>query len=96
MSSQGKRIRKIREALGLSGSEFGKRIGVSRQYVSNLEADRNVLNNEKLVSLLIDMKVNINYILGAEGEMFNIPKCKDEDEKIVRTVEKVLREKGLI
>lgn len=76
MTTQGKRLKKIRLALGLSGEDFGKQIGVSKQYVSNLEADRNVLNNEKLVSLLFDFGVNLNYLIAGKGEMF-INECEN-------------------
>lgn len=76
MTSQGKRLKNIRTALNLSGEEFGKKIGVSRQYVSNLEADRNVLNNEKLVLLSDDLNVNLNYLFTGKGEMF-INECEN-------------------
>lgn len=70
MSTQGQRLKKIRQSLGLSQEEFGKKIGVSKQYVSNLEADRNILNNEKLVSLLVDFCVSSDFILSGKGLMF--------------------------
>lgn len=76
MTTQGKRLKKIRLALGLSGEDFGKKIGVSKQYISNLEADRNILNNEKLVSLLVDFNVNLNYLIAGKGEMF-INECEN-------------------
>ena len=76
MTTQGKRLKKIRLALGLSGEDFGKKIGVSKQYISNLEADRNILNNEKLVSLLVDFNVNLNYLIAGKGEIF-INECEN-------------------
>ena len=95
MTTQGKRLKKIRLALNLSGEEFGKRIGVSKQYVSNLEADRNVLNNEKLVSLLVDFNVNLNYLIAGQGEMFNAPKFEDVRGEILNEVDKLLKARGL-
>ena len=70
MESQGERIKKIRLALGLSQEDFGKIFGITKQYVYGLEKDKLALNNEKLVKLLLDYKVNINYLLAGVGEMF--------------------------
>lgn len=96
MTTQGKRLRKIRQALNLSGEEFGVKIGVSKQYISNLEADRNILNNEKLVSLLLDFDVNLNYLLGGSGTMFNIPQFEDVQDELTLKVEAILRKNGIL
>lgn len=70
MPTQGARIKKIRTALSLSQEAFGGLLGVSKQYISNLEANRNVLNNEKLVMLSVDYDVNLNYLFNGFGEIF--------------------------
>ena len=70
MSTQGSRLTKIRQTLGLSQEEFGAIFDIKKQFVSNIEKDRVVLNNEKLVKLLVDYNVNINYLLAGIGEMF--------------------------
>ena len=95
MTTQGERIKEIRTALKLSQQEFGKIINVSKQYVSNLESNRNILNNEKLVSLLVDLNVNINYILAGIGQPFNPSKFEDVRSEILSEVEKMLKEKGI-
>lgn len=96
MTTQGKRLKKIRQALNLSGEEFGVKIGVSKQYVSNLEADRNVLNNEKLVSLLVDLNINLNYLIGGIGDMFNPPPFEQVQGELVLKVREILRSEGVI
>ncbi|MDO5436683.1 MAG: helix-turn-helix transcriptional regulator [bacterium] len=95
METQGSRLKKIRQLLDLSQADFGEKIGVSKQYISNLEADRNFLNNEKLVSLLVDLNVNINYLLDGRGEVF-IPENEDSDEVLTRKVRAILKNEGLI
>lgn len=98
MTTQGKRLKKIRLALNLSGEEFGTKIGVSKQYVSNLEADRNVLNNEKIVLLLVDLNVNLNYLIGGKGKMFYTEEAQQDEQLeslVAQIVDKKLKEKGL-
>lgn len=97
MTSQGNRIKYIRTLLGLSQEAFGNKINVSKQYVSNLEADRNFLNNDKLVSLLVDLNVNANYILNGVGEPFiNISENSIEvRDKLLKDFETALRNHGI-
>lgn len=70
MTTQGLRLKKIRQTLGLSQEEFGAIFDIKKQFVSNIEKDHVVLNNDKLVKLLVDYKVNINYLLAGIGSMF--------------------------
>lgn len=92
MNSQGIRIKKIRQEMNLSQEAFGKKLDVSKQYVSNLEAGRNLLNNEKLVSLLLDFNVNINYILAGIGEPFNPPPFEKVEDEFTAKVRKLIQE----
>ena len=96
MTTQGKRLKKIRQALGLSGEDFGRKIGVSKQCVSNLEADRNVLNNEKLVSLSVDFNVNLNYLIVGKGEMFNNQQPPATNNELEQEVVRVMKKYGVI
>ena len=80
MTTQGKRLKKIRQDLAMSQEQMGKHFDLSKQYWSNFENDRDVLNNEKLVKLIQYFKVNINYILMGIGEPFIV--TKEESDKI--------------
>ena len=88
MNTQGERVKKVRQALGLSQDEFGSILGIKKQFVSRIENDKDVfLNNDKLVTLLLNSNVNINYILGGIGEMFikqQPANLKDEIKQAVR------------
>jgi len=96
METQGMRIKKIRQALGLSQDKFGEIFEISKQFVSLLEKDKTFLNNDKLVKLLFDYNVNINYLLGGIGEMFNAPKFEQVEGNLTQMVEDILRKNKLI
>lgn len=68
--TQGQRLKKIRQSLGLTQSEIGVALSMSKQYFSKAETDTIVLNNRQLVTLLVDYNVNVNYLLAGRGEMF--------------------------
>ena len=96
MTTQGSRLKKIRQELKLSQEEFGAKLGVSKQYISNLEADRYTLNNERLVSLAVDFNINLNYLLIGVGDIFIPPKFEQAQEGLALEIRKILREEGLI
>lgn len=95
--SQGFRLKQIRQNLNLSQESFGKELGFSRQYLSNIENNRDTLNNEKLVKLVKMYNVNLNWLLTGRGEMFNSPEKKetDFDKKVEQKVTEVLNKYGL-
>lgn len=89
MTTQGTRIKKIRQALNLSQDDFGAIFGIKKQMVSQIENDNNVyLNNEKLTKLLTDYKININYLLGGIGDMF----IKEQPAGLKEEIKQVVRE----
>jgi transcriptional regulator with XRE-family HTH domain len=98
MTTQGERLKKIRRKLGLSQTELGEKLGFSKQYLSNIEADRNLMNNDKLVKLLVDFNVNINYLLAGVGEMFNTPTSNEEfrNSEMISLIDEALKRHGLI
>lgn len=70
MTSQGLRLQKIRKTLNITQEVLGRTLEVSKQVISNIEADRVLLNNDKLVLLGENFNVNMNYLLLGRGEMF--------------------------
>lgn len=102
MEAQGERIKQIRQALKLSQEKFGEVLGIKKQFVSRIENNSVLLNNDKLVTLLLNFDVNINYILGGIGEMFNTSEnsapeniSSDFKDEIVKTVEEYLKTRGV-
>ena len=67
------RIRMVREALELSQREFGERLGVSRDVISNLEYGR-VQPKELVIKHICDLYgVNEQWIKDGNGPMFSYP-----------------------
>ncbi len=95
MSTQGKRLKNIRNRLNLTQEQLGLALGISKQFYSNIETDRTLLNNEKLVLLFKDYNVNLNYLLGGILPMFNNEKGLVVDDFELR-VKNILIREGLI
>ena len=66
------RIKAIRKALGLSQREFGERLGVSRDVVSNLEYGRVYPKELTLRHICKLYGVNLHWLQTGEGEMFDV------------------------
>lgn len=74
------RIIAIRKALKLSQKEFGKKLGVSRDVIGNIEYGR-VQPKELLLQHICELyKVNEHWLKTGEGEMFN--ENPDETKKL--------------
>ena len=98
METQGERIKNIRLGLLLSQDKFGEGLGITKQYVSNIENGIALLSNEKLTSFLLNYNVNINYILTGKGEVF-LGSDKKEEDKLENKIQEVvlkMKEKGLL
>lgn len=81
MSEINDRIKQIRKHLRLSQPEFGKRLGVSRDVIANIDRDAVEPKMLFLEHLCQVYKVNPDWLLHGEGEMFfDSPEDKDEDE----------------
>lgn len=67
------RVREVREHLGLSQAQFGERLGVSRDVISNIEYNRlkNPKQKEPVIKLICStFGVNEIWLRSGEGEMF--------------------------
>lgn len=92
MKGYGERFKKIRQALNFSQSEFGQKLGLSSQGVSNIEKEKSFLSLNSLEKLL-EFNVNLNYLVGSIGEIFNEPYIDDCFKDKVR---QVLKEEGIL
>lgn len=75
-----KRIKDVRQTLKLSQREFGAKLGVSRDVISNIEYNR--VQPKKLLLKHICQLYNVNehWLETGEGEMFN--STPEENHKI--------------
>lgn len=70
------RIKEVRKALHLSQREFGEKLGVSRDVISNIEYDR-VQPKDLLLRHICQLyHVNEHWLKTGKGEMF----CEDPTE----------------
>lgn len=73
------RIRELRNALNLTQTEFGERIGFSRPMVANLEGAGRAEIKEHTIHLICkEYKVNEHWLRTGEGEMF-VPMSAEEE-----------------
>lgn len=66
-----RRIKLAREALNLSQREFGEKLGVSRDVISNIEYGRVQPKKLLLQHMCQQYKINEHWLETGEGEMFD-------------------------
>ncbi len=64
------RIKMVRKHLNLNQSEFGKRIGVSRDTIANIEGNRIEIKDLFIKSICREFNVDYAWLTTGEGEMF--------------------------
>lgn len=65
-----KRVKEIRSLIGLNQTDFGKKIGVSRDTIANIEGERIDLKDVLLKSIAREFNVNETWLRTGDGEMF--------------------------
>lgn len=68
--TQGERIKEIRKALGLTLDKFGEKLGVKKQTVSRIENGINNVTEQMILSICREYKVNYDYLVDGDGDMF--------------------------
>lgn len=96
MVTTGQRIKLIRRELKLSQEQFGHILNSGKSYISAVENDKSKLSVENLVKLLVDYRVNLNYVLGGIGQPFIAPEFEQVQSDLALEVRKILKEEGLI
>lgn len=71
------RIKALRERFGKSQDEFGKDLGLTRNYISLIENGQRNLSDQSIKVLCSLYDVNEKWLRTGNGEMF-IPKTKNE------------------
>ena len=67
------KIKTLRLSLGLSGAEFGRRLGVNRSAVSRWESGTNSLTEQTILSICSVYNVSEQWLRYGIGEMFKKP-----------------------
>lgn len=71
-----KRISELRRHLNLTMEEFGKRLGVTRSAISNIESGKRNLTDQMLFAVCREFNVREEWIRFGTGDMF-VPAPKD-------------------
>ena len=79
------RIKEVRKLLHLTQTEFGQRIGLSRDMMANIEGDRIEIKDIVVKSICREFKVNYDWIVNGTGEMF-----QDDDSDAQAIVDSVM------
>lgn len=80
------RVREARNALGLSQTEFGARIGVSIDVIKNIENNRTNPSNLLLNHMCEIHHVNREWLETGEGEMFAPTAEQAETAKLIESI----------
>ncbi|MDR1057952.1 MAG: helix-turn-helix domain-containing protein [Treponema sp.] len=93
------RIQKVREALNVSQREFSKRIFISKSLLNNIEGGNRNVNDRTIQLISTEFRVNKEWLLTGEGDMFTAPPPDVQLEKLIdifRQLDKPLRDCLLI
>lgn len=74
------RLAELRKSLKLTQGEFAEKISVSKPTLVRYEAGNGYPDARSLTKMIEFFNVNINWLLGGGGEMFNVPLSMDMDE----------------
>lgn len=64
------RIKELREKLGLTQEEFGKKIGSARNTIANYEMGKRTPGNAVILSICREFNVDEKWLRNGYGEMF--------------------------
>ena len=85
-----KRIKELRQALGLSQPAFAQRISISNGYIAAIELGNRRLNDRIIKLVCSEFNVSERWLRTGEGEMFE---QLTRNQKIAQEVNRVLRAK---
>lgn len=63
------RIKEVRKSLNLTQTEFGKKIGLTRDAVANIEGGRSEIKNIVLIAICREFNINYEWIAYGNGDM---------------------------
>ncbi len=80
---QGEIVRNLRKATTLTLEEFGKRLGVTKVAISNIENGKRNLTNQMIKAICREFNVEESYLITGKGNMFRELPEEDETAAIV-------------
>lgn len=68
--TQGERVKVVRKEINLTLEAFGKRLGVTKVAISNIENNNRKLTDQMLISICREFNVNEDWLRNENGEIF--------------------------
>ncbi len=81
-----KRIKQIRQNLGLTQARFAERLNITQNYVAVIEIGQRTPSERTLADICREFNVNRHWLETGEGEMFNSLEREAEIAMFFRTV----------
>ena len=85
----GERINAVRKSESVTLEEFGKKIGITKSAVGNIEHGRSNLSEQVILAICREFNVNETWLRTGEGEMFV---QRGRDDEIEKFFDNLLRE----
>ena len=79
----GERIKELRKSLGLTLEEFGKKLGVGKSAISNIENGSRNLTDQMALSICREFNVREEWLRYGTGDMFE-PAALDELDALAK------------
>jgi transcriptional regulator with XRE-family HTH domain len=83
-----KRVRRARQALNMTQTDFSRAIYVSNGYTAEIENGHRVANDRIIHLISLTFGVSENWLKTGEGEMFQTPPI-ERNERILRLFEEL-------
>lgn len=87
--TQGERVKTVRKSKEMTMEEFGKRLGVTRTAISNIEKGYRGLTEQMLKSICREFSVDEEWLRTGDGDM---PQKLSEEEEIAALVSDLLED----
>ena len=87
--TQGERVKTVRKSKEMTMEEFGKRLGVTRTAISNIEKGYRGLTEQMLKSICREFSVDEEWLRTGDGDM---PQKLSEEEEVAALVSDLLED----
>ena len=87
--TQGERVKTVRKSKEMTMEEFGKRLGVTRTAISNIEKGYRGLTEQMLNSICREFSVDEEWLRTGDGDM---PQKLSEEEEVAALVSDLLED----
>lgn len=92
MPNIAQRLKEIRIEKRMTQAELGEKLGIKRQAIANIEAEKNNPSIEFISKLIENLNVNANWLIAGIGEPFNVPAFEEVEDEFTAKVRKLIQE----